>query len=73
MAEALDRRLMEAEKNSRDYTGFLAMLLDDEIELRKQRKVVDRLLSQTHFGALQFLEDFDTSLSTGLDPICYEN
>lgn len=65
MAEALDQRLMEAEKNSMDYTGFLAMLLDEEIELRSRRKV-DRLLSQAHFGARQCLEDFDTSLSTGL-------
>jgi len=67
MAQALDRHLFEAEKNSLDYVAFLAMMLDEEIELRNQRKV-DRLLNQASFGAPQCLEDFDTSLSTGLNP-----
>lgn len=67
MAETLDQRLLEAQNNNLDYAGLLAMLLDDELEQRGRRKV-DRLLSQARFGAPQCLEDFDTSLATGLNP-----
>src|SRR5690625_6720494 len=67
MAEGLDQYLLQAEQNSLDYTGFLSMLLEEELELRDQRKA-ERLLSGAQFGNLQCLEDFDVSLSTGLNP-----
>src|SRR5690625_6032902 len=44
MAEGLDQYLLQAEQNSLDYTGFLSMLLEEELELRDQRKA-ERLLS----------------------------
>ena len=34
MAEGLDQYLLQAEQNSLDYTGFLSMLLEEELELR---------------------------------------
>lgn len=67
MADGLDRHLLAAEQNSLDYAGFLSMLLAEELELRDQRKV-ERLLAQARFGNPQCLEDFDISLSTGVNP-----
>jgi DNA replication protein DnaC len=67
MADGLDRFLLEAQQNSLDYAGFLALLLDEELQLRDQRKF-ERLLAQARFGNPQCLEDFDVSLSTGVNP-----
>lgn len=67
MAQHLEPRLLEAKQNSLDYLGFLSLLLEDELQCREQRKV-ERLLSQAQFGNPQCLEDYDTSLSTGLNP-----
>lgn len=67
MAAGLDRFLLEAQQNSLDYPGFLALLLDEELQLRDQRKV-ERLLTQARFGNPQCLEDFDAGLSTGVNP-----
>ena len=67
MAEGLDQYLLQAEQNSLDYSGFLSMLLAEELELRDQRKV-QRLITAAGFGNPQCLEDFDVSLSTGLNP-----
>lgn len=67
MAETLDAHLLAAQQNGLDYIGFLSMLLDEESQCRDQRKV-ERLLTQARFGNPQCLEDFDTSLSTGLNP-----
>lgn len=67
MADGLDRNLLAAEQNSLDYAGLLSMLLAEELELRDDRKV-QRLLAAAQFGNLQCLEDFDVSLSTGVNP-----
>lgn len=67
MAEGLDQYLLQAAQNSLDYSSFLSMLLTEELELRDERKV-QRLLSKAQFGNPQCLEDFDVSLSTGLNP-----
>lgn len=67
MADGLDRFLLEAQQNSLDYPGFLALLLDEELQLRDQRKV-ERLIAQARFGNPQCLEDFDAGLSTGVNP-----
>lgn len=67
MAEGLQGYLLQAEQNGLDYTSFLAMLLAEELELRDQRKV-QRLISGAQFGNPQCLEDFDSSLSSGLNP-----
>ena len=67
MAEGLEGYLLQAQQNSLDYSAFLSMLLSEELELRDQRKV-QRLISTAQFGNPQCLEDFDTSLSTGINP-----
>jgi DNA replication protein DnaC len=67
MADGLDRNLLAAEQNSLDYAGLLSMLLAEELELRDDRKA-QRLLHAAQFGNLQCLEDFDVSLSTGVNP-----
>lgn len=67
MAEGLDRHLLAAEQNSLDYAGFLSMLLAEELELRDDRKA-QRLFHAAQFGNPQCLEDFDVSLSTGVNP-----
>ena len=66
MLESIDHRLLECQQNGIDYRGFLALLLQDEIELRFGRKT-QRLIAQAGFGAEQTFESFDMSLSTGLD------
>ncbi|MDZ7772219.1 MAG: ATP-binding protein [Balneolaceae bacterium] len=55
------------DKRIPDYTGFLSMLLSEELEAREGRKV-DRLLRAASFGNPQSLEAFDVSLSTGVKP-----
>lgn len=67
LLETLDRRILECKQNQIDYRGFLKMLLQDELELRHQRKV-KRLIKKAKFEQEQTLEDFDMSLSTGLNP-----
>jgi len=67
MAEGLEQYLLQAEQNSLDYAGFLSMLLSEELELREDRKA-QRLLNAAQFGNPQCLEDFDVSLSTGINP-----
>jgi DNA replication protein DnaC len=67
MAEGLEGYLLQAEQNSLDYAGFLSMLLSEELELRDERKA-QRLLNAAQFGNPQCLEDFDVSLSTGVNP-----
>lgn len=67
LLETLDRRILECQQNQIDYKGFLQMLLQDELELRHQRKV-QRLIKQARFEREQTLETFDMSLSTGVNP-----
>lgn len=67
MAEQLEARLLEGQQNELDYGSWLALLIDDEQERRSRRRT-ERLLSQARFRGPQCLEDFDASLSTGLDP-----
>lgn len=64
--ESLETRLLECQTNQLDYKSFLSLVLQDEIELRNQRKV-ERLIGRARFGQEQTLEGFDLSLSTGLN------
>lgn len=65
--ESLEARLLECQQNQIDYKTFLKMVLQDEIERRKKRKI-QRLIKKAKFGTIKVLEDFDMSLSTGLNP-----
>lgn len=67
LLETLERRILECQQNQIDYRGFLQMLLQDELELRHERKV-QRLIKQARFEREQTLEGFDMSLSTGVNP-----
>jgi DNA replication protein DnaC len=65
--ELLETRLLECQTNQLDYKSFLSLVLQDEIELRNQRKV-ERLIGRARFGQEQTLEGFDLSLATGINP-----
>lgn len=63
--QSLEARILESQQNQLDYKTFLQLVLQDEIELRHTRKIT-RLIKQAKFAGEQVLEDFDTSLSTGI-------
>jgi DNA replication protein DnaC len=60
--DTLELRLMEAEQSQMSLTELLTMLLSDEIEARRNRKL-DRLLKHAHLDAGQTLESFDFSFA----------
>ncbi len=62
----LDMRVLESQQNQLDYKSFLSLLLQDEIEMRNERKV-NRTIKQAHFGQMQTLEEFDLSWATGVN------
>jgi DNA replication protein DnaC len=64
--DTLEMRLLECQQNQLDYQSFLALVLQDELEARQMRKT-KRLLERAHFGHEQTLENFDFSLTTGLN------
>lgn len=55
--ESLEARNRQAVEGQLAYTEFLALLLQDEIARRDQRKF-DTLLHQAHFRTHKTLEDF---------------
>ena len=56
--DTLDIRLQEATGNQLSHLDFLSILLDDEIELRLERKLI-RLIKQAAIGNDATLESFD--------------
>jgi DNA replication protein DnaC len=54
----LELRLLEAEQNQLSLTELLSMLLSDELETRRNRKL-DRLIKHARLDAGQTLESFD--------------
>ena len=62
----LDLRLMEAKQNQLAYSEFIAMILNDEIELRNMRKL-NRLISNAGIGTEKILESFDFSFNPKLN------
>ena len=56
--DTLELRLLEAEQSQMSLTELLTMLLSDEIEARRNRKL-DRLIKHAHLDAGQTLETFD--------------
>ena len=57
-AETLELRLMEAESGELAFSEILSMLLSDEIDLRRNRRL-QRLISHAHLESNKTLETFD--------------
>jgi DNA replication protein DnaC len=66
MFETVELRLMEAERNSLAFSEAFAMLLSDESDARKNRKL-DRLTKRAHLEANKTLESFDFSANVSLN------
>ncbi len=66
-ADTLDLRLMEAESNELAFSEVLSMLLSDEIELRRNRRL-QRLISHAHLESNKTLEQFDFTFNPTIKP-----
>jgi DNA replication protein DnaC len=58
MREHLEERIQEAERNDLSYDEFLSMIINDELEMRTNRRIA-RLLHHAGLGAEKILETFD--------------
>lgn len=58
----LDVRLMEAQNNELSFSELLAMILTDEMEARRNRKL-QRLIKRAHLDPGKTLESFDFSFN----------
>jgi len=58
LARALDVRLQEATGNHLNHAEFLELILQDELEVRKERQIARRVKAAS-FRDLKTLEDFD--------------
>ena len=56
--ESLEIRLQEAQENKWDYTTFLTMLLDDEVQ-RRDAKQLNRRFSKSGINPQKTLATFD--------------
>lgn len=66
MAEALPIRLQEAKANELPHMEFLAALVNDELEKRKER-LLNRRLKAASFPMLKTLDEFDFSFNPAID------
>lgn len=66
-SETLELRLIEAESNELSYSEFLSMLLQDELEVRKNRRL-ERLITHAHLEANKTLEHFDFTFNHSIKP-----
>ncbi len=62
IAENIDLRLLEAQNNGLSYSEFLQMVLQDELEIRMNRKI-QRLILQAGLKHAQTMENFDFSFN----------
>ncbi len=66
-SDTLELRLMEAESNELAFSELLSMLLSDEIELRRNRRL-QRLISHAHLESNKTLEHFDFTFNPTIKP-----
>ena len=66
IVETLDIRLMEAQSNQLNFSEFLAMILNDELQTRSNRKL-QRLLAHAHAEAGKTIESFDFSFNHSIN------
>ena len=62
MLDTLEMRLLEAEQGQLSLTELLSMLVTDELEARRNRKLA-RLIKHAHLSAGQTLESFDFDIA----------
>ena len=65
MAGVLPMRLQEAKANELPYEDFIALLLQDELDLRKER-LMNRRMKQARFPSLKSIDDFDFSFNPSI-------
>ena len=68
MIDVLELRIKQADEGQLAYTELLSLLLDDELELRRNRKI-DRLLSIAGLKGNQTLESFDFRANTSINAV----
>jgi DNA replication protein DnaC len=64
--DTLDLRLTEAMNNQLSPSEFLSMILDDELQMRSNRKL-QRLLSHAHADSRHTIESFDFSFNPSIN------
>jgi len=65
LARTLDVRLQEAAGNSLNHAEFLETILQDELAIRKERRIARRIKTAA-FRELKTLEDFDWRFNTSI-------
>lgn len=65
IAESLELRLTEAQRNDLSFSEFMAMILTDELQVRSNRKL-GRLLLRAHAESSKTLESFDFGFAPGV-------
>jgi DNA replication protein DnaC len=66
--DTLEQRLKQADEGELAYTELLSLLLDDELELRRNRKI-DRLLTSAGLKGNQTLESFDFRANASINAV----
>ena len=66
--ETLEQRLKQADQGELAYTELLSLLLDDELELRRNRKI-ERLLISAGLKGNQTLETFDFRANASINAV----
>ena len=64
----LDVRLMEAQNNDLSFSELLTMILTDEMEARRNRKL-QRLIKRAHLDPAKTLESFDYSFNPSTNAV----
>lgn len=67
-AETLELRLMEAQQNQLSYTEVLQMILTDELELRRSRRL-QRLITNARIEPSKTLESFDFTFNPSINAV----
>ena len=66
--DTLEQRIKQAEEGQLAYTEVLSLLLDDELELRRNRKI-ERLLTRAGLKGNQTLENFDFRANASINAV----
>ncbi len=66
IAETLEVRIMEAQSNQLSFSELLVMILNDEIEIRQNRKL-RRLITNARLDAGKTLESFDFTFNPSIN------
>ena len=68
IAEIIEIRIRQAEDSQLAYTELLSLLLDDELEVRRNRKI-QRLLTRAKLKGNQTLESFDFTSNPSINAV----